>query len=179
MINFSTDFRKGGPSMKTAKPQEYAKAVKAASPPSPVVKDCIWAFLVGGFICTVGQILCNLYQNLGLELPHGPGLVRRPLQTRRCRYAGADYRVCQLYGVPGYGVQKRGLHHRPRLKAVHRLWPGAGLWCDLQCYLWAYNLSFSHNLKYFPEVRRRALAWPLLSGVVQDMLLESFYTHDL
>lgn len=69
MINFSTDFRKGGPSMKTAKPQEYAKAVKAASPPSPVVKDCIWAFLVGGFICTVGQILVNLYQNLGLELP--------------------------------------------------------------------------------------------------------------
>lgn len=55
--------------MKTAKPQEYAKAVKAASPPSPVVKDCIWAFLVGGFICTIGQVLCNLYQNIGFELP--------------------------------------------------------------------------------------------------------------
>lgn len=55
--------------MKTAKPQEYAQAVKAASPPSPVVKDCIFAFLVGGLICTIGQILCGLYQNLGLELP--------------------------------------------------------------------------------------------------------------
>lgn len=54
--------------MKTAKPQEYAQAVKAASPPSPVVKDCVLAFLFGGFICTIGQILCNLYQNLGLEL---------------------------------------------------------------------------------------------------------------
>lgn len=55
--------------MKTAKPQEYAQAVKAASPPSPVVKDCLLAFLTGGLICTVGQVLCNLYQNLGLELP--------------------------------------------------------------------------------------------------------------
>ena len=55
--------------MKTAKPQEYAKAVKAASPPSPVAKDCILAFLTGGFICTIGQVLCNLYQNLGLKLP--------------------------------------------------------------------------------------------------------------
>ena len=55
--------------MKTAKPQEYAKAVKAASPPSPVVKDCVLAFLSGGLICTIGQALCNLYQSLGLELP--------------------------------------------------------------------------------------------------------------
>jgi len=55
--------------MKSAKPQEYAQAVKAASPPSPVGKDCLLAFLVGGLICTIGQVLCNLYQNLGLELP--------------------------------------------------------------------------------------------------------------
>ena len=25
-------------------------------------------FLFGGFICTIGQVLCQLYQNLGLEL---------------------------------------------------------------------------------------------------------------
>ena len=54
--------------MKTVTPQEYAQAVKEASPPSPVVKDCALAFLTGGFLCTVGQVLCNLYQNLGLDL---------------------------------------------------------------------------------------------------------------
>lgn len=55
--------------MKAISPQEYAQAVKAASPPSPVVKDCTLAFLSGGLICTVGQVLCGLYQNLGLDLP--------------------------------------------------------------------------------------------------------------
>ncbi len=55
--------------MKTPTPQTYAQAVQAASPPSPVVKDCVLAFLFGGFVCVVGQVLCNLYQNLGLELP--------------------------------------------------------------------------------------------------------------
>lgn len=55
--------------MKSITPQEYAQAVKAASPPSPVVKDCCLAFLFGGFVCTIGQLLCNLYQNLGLGLP--------------------------------------------------------------------------------------------------------------
>ena len=55
--------------MKTVSPQEYARSVKEASPPSPVVKDCTLAFLFGGFVCTIGQILCNLYQNLGLDLP--------------------------------------------------------------------------------------------------------------
>lgn len=42
--------------------------VKQASPNSPVLKDCVLAFLFGGFICTIGQVLCNLYMNLGLEL---------------------------------------------------------------------------------------------------------------
>ncbi|MDE6836778.1 MAG: stage V sporulation protein AC [Acutalibacter sp.] len=55
--------------MKSISPQEYAQAVKAASPPSPVVKDCALAFLTGGLVCTLGQLLCQLYQNLGLDLP--------------------------------------------------------------------------------------------------------------
>ena len=55
--------------MKSITPQEYAQAVKAASPPSPVAKDCCLAFLSGGSVCTIGQLLCRLYQNLGLALP--------------------------------------------------------------------------------------------------------------
>ena len=33
--------------------------------PSPIVKDCLWAFCVGGLICTIGQALSTLYQNWG------------------------------------------------------------------------------------------------------------------
>ena len=54
--------------MKTASKQQYSEMVKQASPNSPVLKNCVFAFLFGGFICTNGQVLCQLNQNLGLEL---------------------------------------------------------------------------------------------------------------
>lgn len=34
---------------------------------SPIVKDCIKAFLIGGAICTLGQGLTELYMSLSLE----------------------------------------------------------------------------------------------------------------
>lgn len=45
--------------------KEYNDYVKAKEKPSPIVKDCVWAFCVGGGICTFGQLLSNLYQNWG------------------------------------------------------------------------------------------------------------------
>ena len=36
-------------------PRQYDEMVSRASPPSPVVRDCAWAFLVGGAICTLGE----------------------------------------------------------------------------------------------------------------------------
>ena len=30
-------------------------------------KDLVWAFLVGGLICTAGQLLLNLYKKAGLD----------------------------------------------------------------------------------------------------------------
>ena len=49
--------------------EEYKRRVELASPPTTVGKNCLLAFLSGGTICTLGQVLCNLYQRLGLELP--------------------------------------------------------------------------------------------------------------
>ena len=37
------------------------------SPKSPILKNCLKAFLVGGLICTLGQALINLYSSFGLE----------------------------------------------------------------------------------------------------------------
>ena len=54
--------------MKTVSKEEYKRRVEQASPPSPVGKDCLMAFLSGGAICVLGQGLCGLYESLGLEL---------------------------------------------------------------------------------------------------------------
>jgi len=47
--------------------KEYAKLVKQLAPKSPIVKDCIFAFLIGGLICTIGQVFMNLYSYFGLD----------------------------------------------------------------------------------------------------------------
>ncbi len=39
----------------------YDKMTKKASPPSPKLKNCILAFLVGGFICALGETLSFIY----------------------------------------------------------------------------------------------------------------------
>ena len=47
--------------------KEYAKLIKELSPSSPLLKDCINAFWIGGLICALGQVLTNCYGALGLE----------------------------------------------------------------------------------------------------------------
>lgn len=47
--------------------KQYRALVQTMSPASPAGKDYRNAFLVGGFICTVGQLLLNGYQKLGLS----------------------------------------------------------------------------------------------------------------
>ncbi len=44
------------------KKEDYKKYVERISPKSPILKDCIWAFLVGGGICCIGQGLLDVYQ---------------------------------------------------------------------------------------------------------------------
>ena len=48
-------------------PQEYQQYVKQKSPKSPIFKDTALAFLVGGAICALGQLIQNGYVSLGLE----------------------------------------------------------------------------------------------------------------
>jgi stage V sporulation protein AC len=44
---------------------DYQKKVENASPNSPIVTDCIKAFVVGGLICVIGQIITNFCKNMG------------------------------------------------------------------------------------------------------------------
>ena len=48
-------------------PKEYDLLSKKASPNSPWLKNLIWAFVVGGLICTLGQALTNLYLFLDIS----------------------------------------------------------------------------------------------------------------
>lgn len=47
--------------------KEYGKLVEEISPNSPMSKDCLGAFFVGGIICTIGQFFINYYTRLGLD----------------------------------------------------------------------------------------------------------------
>lgn len=48
-------------------PQEYSAYLKRIAPPSPIVKDTSLAFLTGGAICALGQLIQNGFLALGLE----------------------------------------------------------------------------------------------------------------
>ncbi|MPM74333.1 hypothetical protein SDC9_121320 [bioreactor metagenome] len=47
--------------------EQYSKMAEKASPNSPVLKNCLNAFWVGGLICVLGQALRVLYEYLGLN----------------------------------------------------------------------------------------------------------------
>ena len=48
--------------------QEYLNYVNKKSPNSPILKDVIFAFLIGGSICTIGQFFSDIYQTVfGLD----------------------------------------------------------------------------------------------------------------
>ena len=49
------------------KEREYQKLVGSMAPKSPIKKDCLNAFLIGGLICTIGQLIMNGYTALGLD----------------------------------------------------------------------------------------------------------------
>ena len=48
-------------------PEEYQALVKRMAPRSPILQDTALAFLVGGAICVVGQLLSHWYGTLGLN----------------------------------------------------------------------------------------------------------------
>ena len=48
--------------------EEYKEFAKRYAAPSPVLRDCGAAFLVGGAICTLGPAFTDLYKMLGIEL---------------------------------------------------------------------------------------------------------------
>ena len=48
-------------------PKEYQQYVKKKSPKSPIVKDTLLAFVIGGSICMIGQLIMNGWMGAGLN----------------------------------------------------------------------------------------------------------------
>ena len=55
--------------------KQYDEMVKKASPNSPIVLDCIKAFLIGGAICCFGQLLFYIFRKCGMSLDESRSLV--------------------------------------------------------------------------------------------------------
>ena len=53
--------------MKLSK-QQYKELCQKASPKSQILKDCLWAFVVGGLICALGQLIREGWQAAGMTL---------------------------------------------------------------------------------------------------------------
>ncbi|WP_069649360.1 stage V sporulation protein AC [Caloranaerobacter ferrireducens] len=48
-------------------PKDYNKYVQEKIPKPTFLKNCLWAFFVGGLICTFGQFVTNFYKSIGLD----------------------------------------------------------------------------------------------------------------
>ena len=47
--------------------KDYDQFVQARAAKSPIVKDCLFAFVIGGAICVLGQAIMDGFTALGLE----------------------------------------------------------------------------------------------------------------
>lgn len=47
--------------------EEYGKLVSDMAPKSPMWRDCLNAFWIGGLICVIGQLLMNGFSAMGLD----------------------------------------------------------------------------------------------------------------
>lgn len=53
--------------MKKMTNEEYQKLADSLAKSSPMLKNTLWAFFVGGSICAFGQLLSNFYMARGLD----------------------------------------------------------------------------------------------------------------
>lgn len=56
-----------------AEQQKYQEKFEKAKPKTPIVKNIIWAFVVGGLICVLGQFFQNYFESLGLGKKEAAG----------------------------------------------------------------------------------------------------------
>ena len=130
--------------------KEYSRYVSRRMPRSRAARNMLRAFVSGGLICTLGQILHSLYERGGMESDAAAGAVSVTLVLlRRRRDPGADHRLCKCRGVPGAGIQDRGQNHRNRSQNVRDLRPGDRVRCEHRRGIRAYPVADGTSLKQY------------------------------
>ena len=82
--------------------KQYDEMVKKASPPSNVIKNCFFAFVIGGIICVIGQILTNLFVSLDIQKTDASALTSITLIFIGALLTGLNvYDNIALYGGAG------------------------------------------------------------------------------
>ena len=71
---------------------EYSQMVKKASPPSSSVKNLFFAYLTGGAICSVGQLLKAFYMSLAIS-----GEVIKMLVSVTLIFLAIFFTACHLF----------------------------------------------------------------------------------
>ena len=67
--------------MKKVTKEQYSEMVKQTSPGTPILKNSFLAFLFGGFVCTTGQLICNIFINCGFTEKESRAIVSLTLIT--------------------------------------------------------------------------------------------------
>ena len=99
--------------------KEYENLVQKASPKSPIGKDCLNAFWIGGLICVLGQILINSYSAAGLDKDAAATATSITLVTLSALLTGLSlYDNLAKYGGAGTLVPITGFAHAIAAPAV-------------------------------------------------------------
>lgn len=79
--------------------KQYGKYVKEKSPKSPLGRDMLFAFLIGGAICTVGQVVNNILLKIMPNVPDASAM------TSVCMvFLGAFLTALRIYdNIAKYG----------------------------------------------------------------------------
>ncbi len=73
------------------KKDQYKSYAKKFERKTPIVKNCLWAFLIGGSICTFGQIIFNFAKSSGISEVKGRALVSVILIFLSCLFTGIGF----------------------------------------------------------------------------------------
>lgn len=126
-------------------PAEYNAYVTRLSPKSPLWKDCLNAFWIGGLICVIGQLIGDGIKLLdwgedqtaaatsAVMIFLGALFTGLNLYDDVAKVAGAgtivpDHWLCQFHCLSGNGVQVRGIGAGRGCENVFDCRTGSGLW---------------------------------------------------
>ena len=89
--------------------QQYAEYVKRKSPASPIWGDLLRAFLIGGAICALGQVITELWVLIGLEEAEAGTACSMSLVFLGALFTGLGVKPEDLDGLVEAGMQQQRL----------------------------------------------------------------------